>query len=125
MPARDEWEVSLPRFSGNDWEVPAEFLLDFHDWIYRLQIIYEDFKIKVFRYSLEGATLDWCRALSSSSITCLKYFHVVFNFFYKERYPVECLFSKCCYEFDMLSKQVEGYEEPHMYKDNMAIPEDI
>ena len=28
---RDEWEVSLPRFSGNDWEVPKKFLLDFHD----------------------------------------------------------------------------------------------
>ena len=25
----------------------------------------------------------------------------------------------------MLSKQVEGYEEPHTYKDNMAIPEGI
>ena len=93
MPARDEWEVSLPRFSGNDWEVPTKFLLDFHDWIYKLQIIHEDVKIKLFRYSLEGATLDWCRALSSSSITCLKDFHFVFNSFYKKRYPVECPFS--------------------------------
>ena len=28
---RSEWEFSLPRFSGHDWEVPAEFLWDFHD----------------------------------------------------------------------------------------------
>ena len=84
MPARDEWKVSLPRFSGNDWEVPTKFLLDFHDWIYRLQIIHEYVKINMFRYSFEGETLDWCRALSRSSITCLKYFHVVFISFYKE-----------------------------------------
>ena len=31
MPARDEWEVSLSRFSGNDWEVLKKFLLAFHD----------------------------------------------------------------------------------------------
>ena len=33
MPHRDEWEVSLPRFRGEDWEVQAEHLLEFHDFI--------------------------------------------------------------------------------------------
>ena len=31
LPNRSEWEFSLPRFSGHDWEVPTEFLCDFHD----------------------------------------------------------------------------------------------
>ena len=125
MPARDEWEVSLPRFSGNDWEVPTEFLLDFYDWIYRLQIIHEDVKIKIFRYSLEGEALDWCRVLPATSITCLKYFHAIFNSFYKERYPVESLFPECCDEFDMFSKQVKGHEESCKHENNMVISEDI
>ena len=32
-PLRDksEWEFSLPRFSGHDWEVLVGFLWDFHD----------------------------------------------------------------------------------------------
>jgi hypothetical protein len=31
VPSRDEWENSIPRFRGEEWEVPAEHLLDFHD----------------------------------------------------------------------------------------------
>jgi hypothetical protein len=31
VPSRDEWEGFFPRFIGEDWEVPAEFLLDFHE----------------------------------------------------------------------------------------------
>ena len=60
VPSRDEWENSLPRFQGEEWEVPAEHLLDFHDFIHRLEIINEDVQIKLFKYSLKGATLDWC-----------------------------------------------------------------
>ena len=33
-PSRDEWEVSLPRFQGEEWEEPVEHLLDFHDFIH-------------------------------------------------------------------------------------------
>ena len=51
VPTRDEWEVSLPKFSGNDWEEPTEFLVDFHNRICRLEIIHEDVKIKLSRYS--------------------------------------------------------------------------
>jgi hypothetical protein len=32
VPTRDEWENSLPRFRGEEWEVLAEHLLDFHDY---------------------------------------------------------------------------------------------
>ena len=33
VPTRDEWEHSIPRFRGEKWEVSAEHLLDFHDFI--------------------------------------------------------------------------------------------
>ena len=121
LPDRSEWEVSLPRFSGHDWEVPTEFLWDFHDWIHRLHFIHEDVKIKLFRYSLEGATLDWCRDLPKASITCLKEFHDAFNSFYKDRYPVECISPECCYQFD---KQVESNDEQDIYNEAMVISEE-
>jgi hypothetical protein len=54
VPSRDEWENSLPRFRGEEWEVPAEHLLDFHDLIHRLQIIHEDVQIKIFRVFIRG-----------------------------------------------------------------------
>ena len=57
MAAKDEWKVSIPRFSGNDWEVLATFLFDFHDWIYRLQIIHEYVRIKLFGYYLREQPL--------------------------------------------------------------------
>jgi hypothetical protein len=57
VPSRDEWENSLPRFRGEEWEVPAEHLLDFHDFIDRLEIVHEDVQIKLFKFSLEGLLL--------------------------------------------------------------------
>jgi len=53
---RDEWEHSLPRFRGEDWEVPSDHLLDFHECIHRLGIVHGDVLMKMFRYSLEGNT---------------------------------------------------------------------
>ena len=58
FPSRDEWEHSILRFRGEEWEVPTEHLLDFHDFIYRLEIVHEDVQINLFRYSLEGIALD-------------------------------------------------------------------
>jgi hypothetical protein len=54
MPDKDEWESCLPRFKGEYWEVPAEFLLDFHEYMHQLSIVHEDVLIKMFKYSLEG-----------------------------------------------------------------------
>jgi hypothetical protein len=34
LPDRDEWEGSLPKFRGKEWEVPTEHLLDFHEFIH-------------------------------------------------------------------------------------------
>jgi hypothetical protein len=44
--SRDEWEGTLPTFKGGDWEVLAEHLLDFHEFIHECQIVHEDVKIK-------------------------------------------------------------------------------
>jgi hypothetical protein len=38
----DEWESSLPKFQGEEWEEQAEHLLDFHDFIHQLHIMHED-----------------------------------------------------------------------------------
>ena len=58
MPSREEWEISLPRFRREEWEVPAEHLLDFHDFIHRLQFVHEDFQINLLWYSLEVIAHD-------------------------------------------------------------------
>ena len=31
---KGEWEGILPTFAGKDWEVPAEHLLDFHEFLH-------------------------------------------------------------------------------------------
>jgi hypothetical protein len=75
---------SLPRFRGEEWEVPAEHLLDFHDYIHRLQIVHEDVQIKLFGFSLEGIARDWYRSLPIASINSLADFHAAFHVFCKE-----------------------------------------
>jgi hypothetical protein len=71
VPARDEWENSLPRFRGEEWEVPAEHLLDFHDYMHRLQVVHEDVQIRLFCFSLEGIARDWYRSLPNASVSSL------------------------------------------------------
>ena len=110
--------ISLPNFSGHDWEVLAKFLWDFHDQIHRLHFFHKDVKIRLFRYYLVGAALDWCRNIPKNNITCLKEFHYAFNSFYKNIYLVECFTLECCYQFD---KQVESDGEQHKCKENMVI----
>jgi len=100
IPSRHEWEHSLPIFRGEEWEVPAEHLLDFHEFIHRLQIIHEYVKIKLFKYSLEGIALDWCRSLPASRIHSLTSFHYAFHLFCKYEFPAKGLFEDCCDEFD-------------------------
>ena len=63
MPSRDEWESNLPKFWGEELEVPVEHLLYFHHFIHQLHIVHEDVQINIFRYSLEGIARDWCRFL--------------------------------------------------------------
>jgi hypothetical protein len=100
----DEWEGILPTFKGEDWEVLAKHLLDFHEFVHERQIVHEDVQIKIFRYSLEGATLDWYRSLPTSSINSLESFHDAFNLFFKEKFPAESLFENCC---DVFEKHIQ------------------
>lgn len=100
VPDRSEWEGPLPRFRGEDWKVPTEFLLNFHECMLKLKVIHEDVMIKLFRYSFEGKSHDQCRSLSPSSISSLQEFHTVFHHHCKIFYPIDLLFEKCSKEFE-------------------------
>jgi hypothetical protein len=122
--SRAEWEGTLPTFKGEDWEVPAEHLLDFHEFIHERQIVHEDVKIKLFRYSLKGAALDWCRSLPASSINSLASFHNAFNIFCKEDFSAESLFENCCDEFDKHIQQKENVSSD-CKNENHVVEEDF
>jgi hypothetical protein len=107
VPSRDEWENSLPRFHGEEWEVPAEHLLDFHEFIDRLEIVHEDVKIKLFKFSLEGIGLDWCRSLPDASINSLAEFHSAFHVFCKDNFSADLLFPDCCHEFNLSKLELQ------------------
>jgi hypothetical protein len=92
---------SLPRFRGEEWEVPAEHLLDFHDFIDRLEIVHEDVQIKLFKFSLEGIALDWCQSLPDASVSSLADFHAAFHVFCKDQFSADLLFPECCHEFNL------------------------
>jgi hypothetical protein len=108
-PSRDEWESSLPKFQGEEWEVPAENLLEFHDFI-QLHIMHEDVQINLFRYSLEGIARDWCRSLPIARINSLTGFHATFNSFCKEFFSAEYLYENYCDEFSLLHKDLASHE---------------
>jgi hypothetical protein len=105
IPTRDEWENSLPRFRGEEWEVPTEHLLDFHDYMHRLQVVHEDVQIWLLCFSLEGIARDWYWSLPIASINSLADFHVSFHVFFKGISLADFLFSElCCCEFNFLYK---------------------
>jgi hypothetical protein len=108
VPARDEWEISLPRFHGEEWEVPAEHLLDFHDYMHRLQVVHEDVQIRLFCFSLEGIARDWYRSLPNASVSSLADFHDAFHVFCKDIFSADLLFPKCCHEFNLLKVDLQG-----------------
>jgi hypothetical protein len=108
VPARDEWENSLPRFRGEEWEVPAEHLLDFHDYMHRLQVVHEDVQIRLFCFSLEGIARDWYRSLPNASVSSLADFHAAFHVFCKDHFPADLLFPECCHEFNLSKSELQG-----------------
>jgi hypothetical protein len=109
VPTRDEWERSIPRFRGEKWEVPAEHLLDFHDFIDRLEIVHEDVQIKLFKFSLEGIALDWCQSLPDASVCSLADFHAAFHVFCKDHFSDDLLYPECCHDFNLLNKKSDSY----------------
>jgi hypothetical protein len=111
VPSRDEWENSLPRFRGEEWEVPAEHFLDFHDYMHRLQVVHEDVQIRLFYFSLEGIARDWYRSLPSASVSSLAEFHAAFHVFCKGIFSVDFLYPECCHEFYLLNKDPNIHED--------------
>jgi hypothetical protein len=107
VPTRDEWENSLPKFRGEEWEVPAEHLLDFHEFINRLEIVHDDVQIKLFKFSLEGIALDWCRSLPDASVSSLADFHAAFHVFCKDHFPADLLYPQCCHEFNLSKLELQ------------------
>jgi hypothetical protein len=124
LPDRDQWEDFLPEFHASDWEEPAEHLLDFHEAIHRHNITHEDVRIKLFRYSLKGAALEWCRSLPAASIRSLAGFHTAFNSFCKDYYPAVRLFKSCCEEFSSLHEASVGPED-HVHDEALTVEESI
>jgi hypothetical protein len=124
LPSREEWECSLPKFQGKEGEVPAEHLLLFHDFIHQLHIMHEDVQIKLFRYSLKGAALDWCRSLPIASIDSLHSFHAAFNSFCKDYFPAECLYENCCDEFSLFHEDSASHEN-HICDEVFTVEESI
>jgi hypothetical protein len=124
LPDRDQWEDFLPEFHATSWEEPAENLLDFHEAIHRHNIMHEDVWIKLFRYSLKGASLEWCRSLPAASIHSLTGFHTTFNSFCKDYYPVVCLFENCCEEFSSLHEASVGPKD-HVHDKAFTVEESI
>jgi hypothetical protein len=111
LPNRDIWENFLLKFHATISEVPAEHLLEFHEVIHRLNIMHEDVQIKLFRYSLKGDALEWCRSLPAVSIRSLTGFHTAFNSFCKDYFLADCLYENCCEEFSSLHEASTGPED--------------
>jgi hypothetical protein len=124
LPDRDEWEDFLPQFHAKSSKIPAEHLLDFHEVIHRLNIMHEDVQIKLFRYSLKGAALDWCRSLPTASIHSLTDFHTTFNSFCKDYYPADCLYENYCEEFSLLHEASAGPVD-HVCDEAFTVEESI
>jgi hypothetical protein len=104
--------------------VLVEHLLEFHDFIHRLEIIHEDIQINPFRYSLEGIALEWCWSLPNASVSSLAGFHTAFNSFCKEYFSVEHIFEGCCNEFSLLHKNSVSHET-HICDVTSILEEDI
>jgi hypothetical protein len=124
LPHRDQWEDFLSEFHAASWEELAEHLLDFHEAIHRHHITHEDVQIKLFRYSLKGAALEWCRSLPTASIRSLIGFHTAFNSFCKDYCPTAGLYENCCEEFSLLH---EAFTSPadHVCDEALTVEESI
>ena len=91
--------------------MPAEHLLDFHDYMHRLQVVHEDVQIQLFCFSLEGIARDWYQSLPYASINSLEDFHATFHVFCKDHFPNDLLYPEYCYEFHLLTKDSDVNEE--------------
>ena len=101
VPTMDEWGYFLPRLIGDDHDHPAQHLIEFHQYMDQLDIHHEDVLLKMFMYSLEGIARRWYWSLPISSISSIKYFHVVFYVYCKRIYSVDLLLEDCDEQFNI------------------------
>jgi hypothetical protein len=86
--------------------------------------VHEDVQINIFRYSLKGDALDWCRSLPIASIDSLHSFHAAFNLFCKEYFPAECLYENYCDEFSLFHEDFASHEN-HICDEVFTVEESI
>jgi len=125
VPSRDEWENSIPRLWGEEWEVLAEHLLDFHVFIHWLQIVHEDVHINLFGFSLDKISHDWYWSLPTTSINSLTDLHASFHSFCKDKFSIVFLYLECCHEFNLLSKQFDSQENYVVVEDTSHYDQEI
>jgi hypothetical protein len=86
--------------------------------------MHEDVHINLFRYSLKGAALGWCRSLPAASIRSLIGFHTAFNSFCKDYFPANCLYENCCEELSLLHEASAGPED-QVHDEDFTVEESI
>lgn len=63
-------------------------------------IFLEDVQMKLFMCSLDEDARVWFKTIPSGSLSSLKCFHISFNHYYKELYPLNALFEYFCTHFN-------------------------
>ena len=89
----DEWGDFFPRFREKEEDNLSLHVINFNQYMDKLNIHHEDALMKMFMYSLEGNSKQWHGSLPVLSISSLKYFCVAFYLYCKIIYPAECLFD--------------------------------
>ena len=56
-------------------------------------IFLEDVQMKLFMYSLEDGARFWYKTIPHGNISSLRCFHIAFNHYCKELYPLNALFE--------------------------------
>ena len=105
--------------------MPAEHLLDFHDYMHRLQVVHEDVQIRLFCFSLEGIAHDWYRSLPNASVSSLADFHAAFHVFCKDHFPADLIYPQCCHEFHSSTKDSDIHEEYAAEEDILHYDQEI
>jgi hypothetical protein len=98
VPTIIEWDDYLPRFRGSKNDHPGEHLFNFHKCMLEHGFVHEDVLIKLFKFSLEENSCEWCQSLPNVSIHSLKDFHAAFNSYYEKFYSTDLIFDNYCKE---------------------------
>ena len=105
--------------------MPAEHLLDFHDFIHQLHVVHEDVKMNLFWYYLEGIAHDWYWSLPIASISSFVDIHAAFHLFCKGIFSADLLYLECCHAFNLLNKELNIHVEYAAVGDTSYCDQDI